>query len=126
MNKSIPSFVIGLIFSLIGGICACLFWIVFVLIGAIADGAVKIIITIFPFINVGMFVLSLVGSLLCLKRAKIGGIILLISSIISLICFAAISISLKTFNIVEILFWIPTVFIMVAGMLALKDSKKPS
>ncbi len=124
MNKSIPAFVIGLIFSIIGAICAYLFWMVFVLIGAFTGGNLGAALTVLPMVNLASFAISFVGCFFCFRKAKVGGIIMLSASILSLACFLVISILLKSFNIIQILFWLPTVLVMVAGMLGIKASRK--
>ena len=123
MNKSVLGFVLGLIFSLIGIACAYLFWMIFILFGAFTPDSVKVVLTVFPFINLGMFVISLIGSFFCLKKPRIGGIIMFISAIISFVCFAAICIALKTFDLIIILFWVPTIIVLVAGMITYKKKQ---
>ena len=122
-NRSIPAFVIGLISSIVGAITAYVFWLVFVLIGAVSGGTIKIILNIFPFINLATFAISFIGCFFCLKRSRIGGLIMILSSALSLICFTVICVALKTVNLIFVLFWLPTIFILVAGMIGYKKKK---
>ena len=123
MDKSMPAFLIGLISSIIGAICAYLFWIIFVLISTLTTDTVRVLLNIFPFINLATFAISFIGCLFCLRRARIGGLIMIISSALSLICFTVICIALKTVSLTFVLFWLPTIFIFVAGMIGYKKKK---
>jgi len=124
MNKSIPAFALGLIFSLIGVALAYVYWVVFVIIAAFSSEAIKTICTIIPLINICVFTISFIGSFFCLGKLKIGGIILIISSLTSIICYATTSIALKTLNFPMVLCWLPAVVILCAGTLAIKKDKK--
>lgn len=124
MNKSVPAFVIGLIFSIIGAICAYAFWAVFVLLSITQKGAVQALCNILPLINMATFVLSFIGCCFCFSKAKIGGILMLVASIISIICFVLLFILLKAFDVMASLFLIPTIFILIAGLMAITKSKK--
>ena len=126
MNKAIPSFVIGLIFSILGAISATFFMVVTIFVEAFSIGALNDSLIIVTLINILTFAISFIASFFCFKLAKVGGIMMLISSIISLICFAIICITLKTISFLVMIFWIPTVLIFVAGILACKLSKRPS
>lgn len=120
MKKSILAFVIGLIFSLIGAICAYIFLVVFGLVGAFANGTIQKLCNVLPFINISTFALSLIGSFFCLSKPKVGGILMLIASITSLICLAILFINLKTFSVSSALLILPSVLILASGIIAVK------
>ena len=123
MENSKPAFIIGIISSIAGTILTYVFWLIFVLKANLIDTAMKIILNIFPFVNLATFAISLIGSLLCLKKSRIGGIIMILSSSISLICFTVVCIALKTVSLTFVLFWLPTIFILVAGMIGYQKKK---
>lgn len=123
MKKSVPSFVLGLIFSIIGALAAYLFYAIFILVGAFT-GHIASIITILPLLNLFSFGISFIGAIVCLINKKVGGIILIVASVISLICYIVIMISLKLFDFVVYLFAIPSLIILFAGILALKKKKQ--
>ena len=124
MRKVIPSFVMCLIFSIIGAICAYLFSVVFVIAGAFVGGIFKTLSTTIPFINMATFGLSFIATFFCFKQPKFAGILMIISSILSLICFVIMCVALKSIDIITICFWLPTLFILIAGILSLKASRK--
>ena len=124
MKKSISGFALGLVATIIGGFCAYYYWAIFAIVGAFSDGILKTILTILPLINMGSFVLSLIGSIICLFRAKVGGIILLVASTISLICFTTIFITIKSFSLIVLLMVLPSFWVFLAGIIACKKIKK--
>ena len=125
MRKSISSFVLGLVFSLIGGISAYLFWFIFLLIGAFTQGTVQTILTTVPIINFITFVISFIGCFFCLWKARIGGIIMLVSSTISAICMIVVFVAVKNIEYVYFLFLIPTLVLFINSIFAICKKKKP-
>ena len=123
MNKSISSFVLGLIFSIIGGITSYIFWLILALISAFATGILQIVVTICPLVNMATFVLSFLGCFFCLGKAKAGGIIMLIASILSLTSIFAVFIVIGTFKVVMLLFLLPTLIIFHVAIAAIKKKK---
>ena len=124
MNKSVPAFVVGLIFSIIGAIVGYVFWAVFVLLSITQKGATQTLCNILPMINMATFALSFIGCIFCLIKPKVGGIIMLAASIISILCFVALFILLKSFNFLTFLFMIPSFIILIAGVIALNKRTK--
>lgn len=122
MNKSIPAFIFGLIFSIIGAISAYLFYGVFIIIG-IFTNTIQTVVTILPILNLITFGISFIGSILCLIRRKVGAIILVIASTISLICYIVIIVTTKFYQISAILFTVPTLIIFITGLATLKTKK---
>ena len=123
MNKSVPAFVLGLIFTIIGAIASYIFYAIFILVGTFT-GHIHSIVTLLPLVNLFSFAISFVGSIFCLIKRKVGGIILILSSIISLICFVVIITTLKLYDFDVFLFVVPTIIILIAGIIALKKSHK--
>lgn len=124
MNRSISSLVLGLIFSIIGGISGYILWTVFILISIGNEGILQLIFSIGPLINLATFGLSFIGSFFCIGKAKAGGIIMFIASLISLICLLTILMAIKTFPIIYVLFFIPTLVIFHAAIAAMKKKKR--
>ena len=122
MNKSIPSFIFGLIFSIIGAISAYLFFAVFILVGTLTM-AIQSVVTILPMVNLACFGISFIGSIFCLIKKKVGGIILLIASIISLTCDIVVIITLKIYAFNVFLFIVPTIIILIIGLTTFKTKK---
>ena len=125
MKKSIPAFVLGLIFSIIGAISAYLFYAVFILVGALTQ-AMQTAIIVLPILNLICFAISFVGSILCLFHKKVGGIILLLASIISLTCYIVIIIKLKLSSLRFLFFTIPTIIILIVSLTTFKTKKSPN
>ena len=123
MKKAIPSFILSLIFSIIGAIAAYVFYAVFILVGAFT-GQLYTAVTLLPIINIFSFGIAFIGSIFCLINRKIGGIILILASIISLACYIVIITSLKLYQFNVFLFMAPTIFILFAGIIAFKKRKK--
>lgn len=122
MNKSIPAFIFGLIFSIIGAVSAYLFFAVFILVGTLTL-AIQSVVIILPMVNLACFGISFIGSILCLIKKKVGGIILLIASITSLICYIVIITTLKIYAFNVFLFMIPTIIILIVGLTTFKAKK---
>ncbi len=124
MRKSVPSFILGLVLSLVGMGSALAFSYVFLLIGAIAGGSVGTVVEIATLVNIATFVISFVGSFFCFKKAHVGGILMIIASLLSFGCLAAIFVALKTFTAVVLWFWIPSLVILLTGAMALTTKKQ--
>ena len=124
MKKSLPSFILGLILSIIGAIAAYVFYAIFILIGAFT-GHFYAVISLLPMVNILSFGISFVGSIICLTNRKVGGTIMIFASIISLICYAVIIISLKIYQFNVLLFAIPTLLILITGIIAIKKRSAP-
>ena len=120
MKKSVLAFVLGLIFSIIGAISTLVFNVAFIFVAAFTTGTLQSIATIVPYINLIALAISLVGSFICLSKAKIGGIIMMISAILSIVCFIMICIAFKTINPVIIFFWMPTFILFLTSIVAIK------
>ena len=121
VNKSLSSFYVGIIFSIIGFISSYFLGAVILLLTiAIQPNS---FISLIPYINLITYVLSFIGAIFSLFKAKISGIIMLTSSIFSLILFAILCFGLKMINFIFILFWLPTLFILIASIIAFKNSK---
>ena len=124
MNKNISAFIIGLIFSIIGAIASYAFSTVWIFL-SLATVNLSMF-TMLPLINIAFYALALIGSILCLFKAKIGGRIMVIAAVLSLILFAELCIILKSIHFVLILFWLPSLFILISGNSAIKKYKKNS
>ena len=123
MNKSIPAFIVGIIFSILGAISSYIFFTFVIFVVAFSDLPSPPI-SILPLINILPFAISFIGSIVCMFRKKVGGILLIVSAIISFLCYLAIIFSIKLYDINVILFMIPTIFILIAGLIAVKPKKK--
>ncbi len=119
MNKSVLAFILGLIMSIIGAIASYLFFAVYIIVGTFS-GQIGSIFTLLPLINLASFGISCIGSILCLIKKKVGGIILIFASIISLVCYITLMISIKLYDFKIVLFMIPTIIIFLAGIIAIK------
>lgn len=121
-TKSISCCVLGVVFSIIGAFCAYVFDVLLIfLIFAIKQNPYIILL---PYINIGMYVVSLAGAIICLFNKKVSGIIMLISSIINVLLLVVLCIWLKQFHILFVLFWLPTLFILIIAFTALIKSKQ--
>lgn len=120
MKKSTLAFVLGLVFSIIGAISTLIFNLVFIFVGIFASGALQAIATITPYINLLALAISLIGSFVCLSKARVGGIIMMVSVIISITCLALICIAFKTINAPIIFFWFPTFILFLTAIVAIK------
>jgi len=125
MKKSVPAFVLGLIFSIIGALSAYLYYAIFILVGAFS-GHLFTAVTVLPILNLISFGISFLGSIICLIKRQVGGSILIIASIISLICYIVTIVCLKIYKPSIFIFLIPTIIIFLCGIIALKKSKKQS
>ena len=123
MKKSIPSFVNTLIFSILGAILAYLFWIVFIIVGSFANNTLKTLCTIIPFVNMVLFGIMFIASFLYLIKPKFASIIALISSLFSIVCLIILCVSLKTFSLTFILFWLPAIIIFINSLIILTRKK---
>lgn len=123
MKKSIPSFVNTLIFSILGAILAYLFWIVFIIVGSFANNTLKTLCTIIPFVNMVLFGIMFIASFLYLIKPKFASIIALISSLFSIVCLIILCVSLKTFSLTFILFWLPAIIIFINSLVILTRKK---
>ncbi len=124
MKKSIPSFVNTLIFSILGAILAYLFWIVFIIVGSFANNTLKTLCTIIPFVNMVLFGIMFIASFLYLIKPKFASIIALISSLFSIVCLIILCVSLKTFSLTFILFWLPAIIIFINSLVILTRKNK--
>ena len=124
MNKSIAGFVLGLVFSLLGAIASYILWVVTVLVAAFSFGNAPGILAYLPLINISTYVISLVGCCFCFAKPKVGGIIMLVAGLLSTICLTTVFILLKAFDVMFILFVIPTFMILLAAILSLIKAKK--
>ena len=70
MNKSIPAFILGLIFSIIGAISAYLFYGVFIIVGVFTN-TIQTTVTLLPLLNIISFGIAFIGSIFCLKKRKL-------------------------------------------------------
>jgi len=122
MNKSIPAFVLGLFLSIIGAIAAYLFFAVFILVGTITN-AFQSAVIILPLVNLACFGIAFIGSIFCLIKKKVGGIILLIAGIISLICYIVLILTLKIYQFNIFLFMLPTILIILISLTTFKTKK---
>ncbi|MBO5954705.1 MAG: hypothetical protein J6Q13_01905 [Clostridia bacterium] len=122
MNKSIPAFILGLILSIIGAISAYLFYGVFIIIGVFTN-TIQTLVTLLPLINIISFGIAFIGSIFCLIKKKIGGIILLIASTISLLCYIVVIITLKLYQFNVLIFIVPTILILIIGLTTFKTKK---
>lgn len=123
MNKCISGFVLGLIFSLLGALASYILWIVCVLVAAFSKGALDILVYL-PLINIATYVLSLVGCCFCFGKPKVAGIIMLIAGALSSIILVTIFVMLKAFDVMYILFVIPTLIILLSSMLSFLKARK--
>ena len=121
-TKSISSCILGIIFSIIGALCAYAFNVVFIFLTiALKQNPYVFLIT---YVNIGAYVISFIGAIISSFNAKVSGIIMCISSIINLIFLAVICIWLKEMHLLIILFWLPAIFILITGLNAIKKAKK--
>ena len=124
MIKSISSFVLGLVFSIIGAIAGYVLWLIGIFVGAFSTGMIQTIFLILPIINLVTFIISFTGCFFCLWKARIGGIIMFIASTISLICLITIFITFKDFSFVYFLFLSPTIVLFVNSINAISKKQK--
>ena len=124
MTKSISSFVLGLVFSIIGAIAGYVLWLIGIFVGAFSTGMIQTIFLILPIINLVTFIISFTGCFFCLWKARIGGIIMFIASTISLICLITIFITFKDFSFVYFLFLSPTIVLFVNSINAISKKQK--
>ena len=124
MTKSISSFVLGLVFSIIGAIAGYVLWLIGTFVGAFSTGMIQTIFLILPIINLVTFIISFTGCFFCLWKARIGGIIMFIASTISLICLITIFITFKDFSFVYFLFLSPTIVLFVNSINAISKKHK--
>ena len=122
MNKSIPAFIFGLIISIIGAISAYLFYGVFIIVGVLTD-TFQTVVTVLPVLNIISFGIAFIGSIFCLIKKKIGGIILLIASITSLLCYIIIIVTLKLYQFNVLIFIVPTIIILIIALTTFKTKK---
>ena len=124
MNKCVSGFILGLVFSILGAIASYILWIVTVLVAAFSLGKAASILAYLPLINIGTYVISLVGCCFCFAKPKVAGIIMLIAGILSTICLTTVFVLLKAFDVMFILFVIPTLIILLASMLSFLKARK--
>lgn len=121
-TKSISSCIIGIIFSIIGAICAYAFDVVLIfLVLAIKQNGFILLI---PYLHIGAYIISFIGAIISLFNAKISGIIMIISSIINILLLVTLCIWLKQIHFLFVLFWLPAIIILIIGIKALKKSSK--
>lgn len=124
MNKCVSGFILGLVFSILGAIASYILWIVTVLVAAFSLGKAASILAYLPLINIGTYVISLVGCCFCFAKPKVAGIIMLVAGILSTICLTTVFVLLKAFDVMFILFVIPTLIILLASMLSFLKARK--
>ena len=122
MNKSVSACICGIIFSIIGAIASYVFCTIYLFL-SLALASLSIV-SFVPLINLAVYALALIGSIVCLFKAKPGGIIMIISAILSLICMVVICIALKVFNAGILICWIPALIILLIGTSAVKKHNK--
>ena len=125
MRKSIPTFILGLVFSIIGAIAGYVLWLIGVFVGAFSTGAIQTIFLTLPTINLITFVISFIGCFFCLWKARIGGIIMFVASTISIICMTVIFVIINEVTGTYYLFFIPTLAILTNSIIAICIKKKP-
>lgn len=125
MCKSASAFFVGFLSSLIGAIFSYLIFLVVGRMGEIIGGEIQTTLIAFSFLNMGSFVLALVGSFFCLGISKPGSIILFISATLSTLSFVMIFILQKTLILIFSMFCFPTLFIYAAGIIAKHAKKSP-
>lgn len=123
MSKSGSAFFVGFLSSLIGAVFSYLIFFMVGRMGEIVGGEVQTILIVFSFLNMGAFVLALIGSFFCLGISKPGSVILFIASALSTLSFVVIFIMQKTLILLFSIFCFPTLFIFVAGIIALHTKK---
>ena len=117
-TKSISSCVLGIIFSIIGAFASYIFDVVVIfLVLAIKQ---NYFIMLIPYINIGAYIISFIGAIVSLFNAKASGIIMIISAMINLLLLIVLCFSLKIFHFLFIVFWFPSVIILIVGVSALK------
>ncbi|MBQ9795783.1 MAG: hypothetical protein IJW36_02320 [Clostridia bacterium] len=120
-TKSVSSCVLGIIFSIIGAIGAYVFDVVLIfLVLAIKPNP---FIMLIPYVNIGAYVISFIGSIICLFNRKVSGIIMIISSIINFVLLIVLCIWLKLFHFLFIVFWLPALITLIIAIRDIKKSK---
>ena len=121
-TKSIPSCILGIIFSIIGALCAYAFDVVLIfLIIAIKQNSFVLLL---PYVNIGAYVISFIGAIISLFNVKVSGIIMVLSAIINIVCLVILCVLLKQIHILFILFLLPALILLIIGINAIKKSKR--
>lgn len=122
MNRSVPAFILGLLFSIIGAIAAIIFYLAFIIIGAFT-GDLFAFVALLPLLNILCFGIAFIGSIMCIVRRKIGGTMLIISSIISLACYGILLLTLGLHNAEVFYYLIPSGVLLLSGIIAFIKKK---
>ena len=121
-TKSISSCILGIIFSIIGALCAYAFDVVLIfLIIAIKQNPFVLLL---PYVNIGAYIISFIGAFISLFNIKVSGIIMVLSAIINIVCLVILWVLLKQIHILFILFWLPALILLIIGIKAIKKSKR--
>ena len=123
-TKSIPCCVLGLIFSIIGALCAYVFDVLIIVLSLVIKQNVFIL--LIPYASIGLYVISFISAFICLFNAKISGIITTISSIINIILFVVLLGWLKVYEIfiIAILLGLPSIILLIIGLSAIRKHNK--
>lgn len=130
MRKSVKGFILGLLGGLGGLLVSWYTYIILAIFGALASRSVEflnvITITILPWAYGICAAVSIMASFLCLRWARVGGIVLLVMAAVMLILpICVIIIGGKSTTFVGYLFmFLPILFIMLAGISAVKAKPK--
>ena len=132
MEKSKIGFTFGIIGGILAIVVAIIFGFVFLVLGAFIAAFGAKVPSYFMALILLMFIggfLGIVGGMLCVKKAKIGGIVEIVGAV--LMCPLLVYIASKIFNEIEIeivLFFIgamtPFTFLMCGGVKSILQTKK--
>ena len=121
-TKSVSSCLLGIILSVIGAACAYAFDVIFLFLVFVIKH--NYFIMLIPYIHIGAYVIAFIGSIISLFNTKISGITMILSSIININLLIALCIWIKQFHILILLFWLPTLLILIVGIKTLNKHKK--
>ncbi len=123
-TKSIPYCVLGVVFSIIGALCAYVFDVLIIVLSLVIKQ--NVFIMLIPYVNIGLYVISFISAIICLFNAKISGIITIVSSIINIILFVVLLVWLKVYEIliIAILLCLPSIILLIIGLRSLRKHNK--
>ena len=123
MKRSIAGFVLGLISTIAAGICSYLYLVIAAFASIGAKGINQTLLGITPFINMAVLIIGLIGVIFCMIRRKVGGALMLFSSLVSIACILTLFLMLKTIDPTAFLLVLPSFMLFIASLIALTQKK---
>ena len=130
MRKSVKGFILGLVGGLGGLLVGWYAFVIIALFGALvaksATAIVVITFTVCPWLYIIVAGVSIIASIICLRWARFGGILLLIIAGIMLLLPVGLMLTIgKELNFIAYMFlFLPILFITLAGISAVKAKPK--